>query len=246
MTRLDFDLTFLVRDLTWLKKTPTCPSLDHVKDNAEKHFKLDADNNRKRKEWLTDEILQIVDKKSLAFVEWQNARGTSTETACKTKYRRLRKLVKIKTDERQTEYWDEVCEEIEKAIKLNDPATAFGIVWRLRGGSKRVENMPIKDKNGVLLLNSADRLKRWKEYFDDLLNVPSTVDQPLIDNIEEQQLTLREERRQNAVPTIQEVKAALLQMKSPKAPGNDEITVDLLKAGGAPVVSWLHSIFMDV
>lgn len=39
----------------------------------------------KRKEWLTDEILQVVYKKSLAFIEWQNAQGTLTETACKNK-----------------------------------------------------------------------------------------------------------------------------------------------------------------
>lgn len=129
-----------------------------LKDNAEKHFKTDSNTSKKRKEWLTDEILKIVDKKSLVFVEWQNARGTPTELARKNKYRRLRKLVKTKIDERQIEYWDEVCEQIEKAVKLNDPATAFGIIRRLRGGSKRVENMPIKNKNGVLLVNSADRL----------------------------------------------------------------------------------------
>ncbi|CAF1602087.1 unnamed protein product, partial [Didymodactylos carnosus] len=117
---------------------------------------------------------------------------------------------------------------------------------RLRGGNKRVENMPIKDKNGALLVNSTDRLQRWREYFAELLNVPSAVDQVLTDSIPESQLTRSEEKRQSAVPTIQEVETALKQMKSRKAPGDDGVTADLLKAGGAPVVRWLYEIFTDV
>ncbi|CAM4739994.1 unnamed protein product [Rotaria magnacalcarata] len=35
-------------------------------------------------------------------------------------------------------------------------------------------------------------------------------------------------------------------MKSRKAPGNDGITADLLKAGGLPVAIWLHEIFVDI
>ena len=37
-------------------------------------------------------------------------------------------------DRRQTEYWDEISEEIEASIKNNDPATAYVMFKRLRGG----------------------------------------------------------------------------------------------------------------
>jgi len=39
-----------------------------MKTNAEKVFKTDNNKFRKRKEWLTDEILEIVEKKATAFV----------------------------------------------------------------------------------------------------------------------------------------------------------------------------------
>ena len=39
---------------------------------------------------------------------------------------------------------------------------------------------------------------------------------------------------------------ALKQMKSGKAPGNDEITADLLKAGGMPVLKWLYHLFVEI
>ncbi|CAF1203414.1 unnamed protein product [Adineta steineri] len=219
--------------------------VEHLKIHAEKYFKLDNNTNRKRKEWLTDEILQIVDQKSLAFLNWQNHRGTKLEAKTRSKYKQLRKLAKKKIDARQIEYWDEICEEVENSIKLNDPANAFSIIRRLRGGSKRVENMPIKDRNGNLLLNSSDRLERWREYFHELFNVPSIVDQKIIDEIQIGTLS-EEEKRQNAAPSIEEVRKALFQMKSRKAPGNDEITADLLKAGGEPVIHWLYGIFVDI
>ncbi|CAF5225121.1 unnamed protein product, partial [Rotaria magnacalcarata] len=101
-----------------------------------------------------------------------------------------------------------------------------------------MENMPIKDKHGKLILNSTDQLERWREFFDDLLNVSTVVDLQLIDQIKIKIIEKNDEERQNMQPTISEVRKALNQMKSRKAPGNDEITADLLKAGGEPVIKW--------
>ncbi len=220
--------------------------VEYLKENAEKHFKLTKNNNKNRKEWMTDEILQIVDQKSLAFIKWQNHRGTKLEMKHRNKYKRLRKLVKMKIDARQAEYWDEICEEIEKSIKSNDPAAAFSMIRRLRGGNKRVDNMPIRDKNGKLLVTSSDRLVRWREFFDELLNVPQLVNPDLINEIPIPSLSKVEENRQNAELSIEEIRKALCQMKSRKAPGNDEVTADIFKAGGPPVLRWLYEIFTGV
>ena len=123
--------------------------------------------------------MQIVSKISLAFVEWQNARGTTSEITAKNNYWRLRKLVKKKIDERQTEYWDAVCEGIEKPIKLNDLATTFAAIRRLRG---------------LTVYNDEESISTI------FLMYPSNLDQDLMNNIEE--------KRQNIFPTIQEIKTA--------------------------------------
>ncbi|CAF4230155.1 unnamed protein product [Rotaria magnacalcarata] len=220
--------------------------LSQLKEKAEQHFPVDKNSNRKRKEWLTTDILKIVDQKAQAFIEWQNNRGSKLEPKYQKKYERLRKTVKTMTEQRQVEYWDEVCEDIEKSIKNNDPATAFSIIRRLRGGSKRVENIPVQDKNGKLLVNSRDTLKRWGEFFCETLNVCALIDQNLIDQIQILTLSTTEEHRQNAQPSIEEVRKAINQMKSRKAPGSDEVTVDILKAGGESVIRWLFYFFTDV
>jgi hypothetical protein len=46
----------------------------------------------------------MVEKKSSAYLIWQNYLGTSAEKKCKNKYIRYRKLVKSMVNKRQTEY----------------------------------------------------------------------------------------------------------------------------------------------
>jgi hypothetical protein len=195
---------------------------------------------------LTEDILKVLDQKSIAFVEWQNNRGSKLESKCEKNYKRLRKIAKRMIEHRQKEYWDEVCEDIERSIRNNDRVTVFSIIRRLKGGGKRVENSPVQDKNGKLLMNSKDTLERWREFFSESLNVSSMIDQNLIDQIEIPSLSAFEEHRQNALPSIEEVRKALSQMKSRKAPGSDEVTIDILKAGDEPVIRWLLNLFTDV
>ena len=80
--------------------------LSQIKEKAKQHFPVDKNSNRKRKEWLTDDILKVIDQKSKAFVEWQNNRGSEAESKCHNTYKRLRKKAKIMTERCQEEFWD--------------------------------------------------------------------------------------------------------------------------------------------
>ena len=134
--------------------------LSQIKERAKHNFYVDKSTNRKKKEWLTSDILKVIDQKAVAYVEWHNSRGSTLEFNFYKNYKRLRKMVTKMTEHRQEEYWDDVFENIEKSIKNNDPVTAFPIIRRLRGGSKRDENVPVQDKSGKILVNSRDTLKR--------------------------------------------------------------------------------------
>ena len=149
-------------------------------------------------------------------------------------------------EHRQIQYWDEICEDIEHSIKNNDPVTAFSIIRRLKGGGKRDTNIPVQDKSGKVLINPKDTMNRWREFFHETLNVNTSIDHQLIDEIQVPTLSATEVYKQNAPISVDEVRKALNQMKSRKAPGSDEITADILKAGGEPVIQWLFKFFTDV
>ena len=219
--------------------------VNYVPQTSTTLFQQDT-NTKKRKEWLTDEIMDIVNKKSKAFLEWQNFRGTSLESKYRNNYCLYRNLAKRKIEARQVEYWDELSLEIENAIKQHDPTTAYAMIRRLRGGRAKIENLPIIDKQENLLTNSKDRLDRSREYFNDLLNVPSNVDSSTYQRISPVSISSLEQQRQDKIPTLDEVQCAIKQMKNGKAPGNDGITADTIKAGGLPMAKWLHEIFVDI
>lgn len=105
-----------------------------LKESANKHLKLEKNDHQRQKEWLTKEILDAVEQKSTTYLKWQQHRGSIMEQKYRKKYVIERKLVKTLIDKRQIEYWDELSVEIESAIKQHDPATAYAMIRRLRGG----------------------------------------------------------------------------------------------------------------
>ncbi|CAF1586116.1 unnamed protein product [Rotaria magnacalcarata] len=107
--------------------------------------------------------------------------------------------------------------------------------------------MSVKNKKGTMLLRSDEKLERWREHFEELLvNINSAVGTHTIDSISIPNISTLEIQRQDKIPTLEEIQLALSQMKSKKAPGNDGITVDILKAGGTPVLIWLKELFVEM
>lgn len=122
----------------------------------------------------------------------------------------------------------------------------YAIIRRLRGGRQRIEQMPILDKQERLQCNADERLERFREFFSELFNVNSTIDPSIVNEIQPSNISTTEKLRQEKPPARAEVQTALRPMKSGKAAGNDEITADLLQAGGTAVLQWLQMLFVDI
>lgn len=217
----------------------------HVQELGDKYFKQDQHTQR-YKRWMTDEIKDLINQKSISFLDWQNHIGNAKEETYQKRYRSLAKLVKKKVKIRQVEYWDEVSQEIEDSIKQHDQSTAYAMIRRLSGRNKQNIQMPIKDKDDHLLTTSTERLNRWREYFYELLNEPTKVDPAIIEEISTPDIESTAKEQQEKPPTLQEVLQAIKQMKNHKAPGKDNLTAEILKAGGTTTAKWLHEIIYDI
>ena len=83
----------------------------------------------------------------------------------------------------------------------------------------------------------ADQLNRWKEYFEELVNRPSTDEPP------DKPLTETPLRINTDSPSEQEIRRAILQLKNGKAPGPDGIPPEAIKADTEISVDYLHWLF---
>ena len=93
----------------------------------------------------------------------------------------------------------------------------------------------IKDENGNVMVNSEAVLKRWKEYFEKLMNEENNRD-PRIEEAE----VVNEEVK---CVSREEVKNPLRRMKKGKAVGPDELPVEVWKCMGKMGIKFLTRLF---
>ena len=106
---------------------------------------------------------------------------------------------------------------------------------RDRAGKDVLHVRVIKDENGNVMVNSEAVLKKWKEYFEKLMNEKNDRD-PRTEEAE----VVNEEV--NCV-SREEVKNALRRMKKGKAVGPDELPVEVWKCMGEMGMMFLTRLF---
>jgi hypothetical protein len=81
-----------------------------------------------------------------------------------------------------------------------------------------------RDKEGNLIGEEVEIRDRWKEYFEELLNMKSTGSEGEEEELERYTNVEPEVER----PTIQELIDAIKYLKNNKAPGEDAITAEMM------------------
>ena len=178
---------------------------------------------RRTQPWISDECLDLVaERKRIKHVDFEQ-------------YRRLNQEVRLKMKIEREVYWNDVAAEMEEAASRHEYRTLYQTLQRLGGKTKSI-NDNIRKTDGKFVSSSSDRLQRWREFFHELYNhdppAGPAADPPQID---QPQIPFPVD-----VPTIAEVKAAVKSLKNGKAPGIDQITAEMIKAGGDILLQRLH------
>jgi hypothetical protein len=93
-----------------------------------------------------------------------------------------------------------------------------------------------KHENGNLLAGPQNILNRWKNFFNQVLNVHGVHD------VRQMYIQTAEPLVQE--PSIVEVKTAIGKLKSYKSPGTDQILAELIKAGAETLCPEIHKLFV--
>ena len=130
---------------------------------------------------------------------------------------------------------------MEEDLRGNNSHNLFRMVRELEAGPRKHVNA-VKDKNGNILCKNKEVIERWREHFNEHLNREFPHDEAALDTLHF--LPVMVEEVENI--TEDEVRDAVARLKNRKAPGQDMITGEVLKKGGATMIKVLHRIFCKV
>ena len=184
-------------------------------------------SSEKRTPWWNQEVKEAIRAKKVAYKAWL-ANKSSLEL--RSQYSEARKATATKVKLSKERAWKEFGERLDDDFK-----TANKVFWqtirRLLGKRSRAA-LFIEDSNGVTLKDQDTILNRWRDYFSDLLN---PVDATPI-QIHEEQVG------EDIQITEADVNAVIKSLKTGKAPGEDDIRPEMLKAMNIYGVRWLTRV----
>ena len=98
----------------------------------------------------------------------------------------------------------------------------------------------MKDADGVVITSVEEQTQLWKTHFETILNKEAPIEVEDIPERDDDLLVNMDP------PTANEVKSAIDNMKSGKAPGADGVSAEMLKAGGDIITETLTEIFKEI
>lgn len=191
----------------------------------------------KRNNWFDDECQQTLDDKNAARL-----RNLSRFTrAGEAEYRSKRNFEKKLFRRKKRQQDREVLIEIERFGNQKETRNFYRKVNESRNGYSQ-QPLLCRDKNGLVLADEERCIRRWAEYFKELLNPR----RPSNRNDENNDLPFHTAQPYVAEPTIQEVENEILKLKNFKAPGIDNIPGELFKNGGNALCMEMHELIKRI
>ena len=187
---------------------------------------------KKTTPWWTEEVRSVVKEKMRLFRIWMKRRPED-----RIEYELARNRAETVKKKEKNGVWEKIGEDL-KADHAGTKKLLYSMAKNYRSSAKE-QTHAIEDENGQLLVQPDDIAKRWKEYFDELLNVQGSedlgVDVDLEDDLEEVIEDI----------TGSEILGAIARMKRGKATGDDDLLVEIGKEAGEESQKLLLTIMQN-
>lgn len=201
--------------------------------------KVICGTKRKNTAWWCEEVKVAVGRKMALFRRWMKTRRINDRQA----YVEARGNVEVIKRRAKAEVWRKIGQDLEADLN-GTRKLLYSMAKNYRKGNSDC-TYAIADRGGYnLLVEGQEIAGRWREYFQELLNVPEEEEEDgegNADGVEgnEEEVVADVARE----ITTEEVQSAILRMKNGKATGEDGLPAEIFKAAGAVGVEWLTMIF---
>ncbi|KAK3524991.1 hypothetical protein QTP86_012202 [Hemibagrus guttatus] len=205
-----------------------------IRETGRKVLGVSSGRRKEDKEtwWWNEEVQDSVQRKRLAKKKWDMDRTEEN----RQEYKELQRRVKREVSKAKQKAYDELYTRLDTREGEKD-------LYRLarqrdRDGKDVQQVRVIKDRDGRVLTSEESVQRRWKEYFEELMNEENEREKRVegVNSVEQKVDKIRKD----------EVRKALKRMKSGKAVGPDDIPVEVWKCLGKAAVEFLASLFNRV
>ncbi|KAK3517044.1 hypothetical protein QTP70_033834, partial [Hemibagrus guttatus] len=205
-----------------------------IRETGRKVLGVSSGRRKEDKEtwWWNEEVQDSIQRKRLAKKKWDMDRTEEN----RQEYKELQRRVKREVSKAKLKAYDELYTRLDTREGEKD-------LYRLarqrdRDGKDVQQVRVIKDRDGRVLTSEESVQRRWKEYFEELMNEENEREKRVegVNSVEQKVDKIRKD----------EVRKALKRMKSGKAVGPDDIPVEVWKCLGEAAVEFLTSLFNRV
>ncbi|KAK3545194.1 hypothetical protein QTP70_001835 [Hemibagrus guttatus] len=205
-----------------------------IRETGRKVLGVSSGRRKEDKEtwWWNEEVQDSVQRKRLAKKKWDMDRTEEN----RQEYKELQRRVKREVSKAKQKAYEELYTRLDTREGEKD-------LYRLarqrdRDGKDVQQVRVIKDRDGRVLTSEQSVQRRWKEYFEELMNVENEREKRVegVNSVEQKVDNIRKD----------EVRKALKRMKSGKAVGPDDIPVEVWKCLGEAAVEFLANLFNRV
>ncbi|MCJ8728282.1 hypothetical protein PDJAM_G00002700 [Pangasius djambal] len=182
--------------------------------------------------WWNEEVQDSIQRKRLAKKKWDMDRTEGN----RQEYKELQRRVKREVSKAKQEAYDELYTRLDTREGQKD---LYRLARQRDRDEKDVQQVRvIKDRDGSMLTSEESVQRRWKEYFEELMNEENERENRVegVTSVEQKVDKIRKDQ----------VRKALKRMKSGKAVGPDDIPVEVWKCLGEAAVEFLTSLFNRV
>ncbi|KAK3524360.1 hypothetical protein QTP70_028024, partial [Hemibagrus guttatus] len=205
-----------------------------IRETGRKVLGVSSGRRKEDKEtwWWNEEVQDSIQRKRLAKKKWDMDRTEEN----RQEYKELQRRVKREVSKAKQMAYDELYTRLDTREGEKD-------LYRLarqrdRDGKDVQQVRVIKDRDGRVLTSEESVQRRWKEYFEELMNEENEREKRVegVNSVEQEVDKIGKD----------EVRKALKRMKSGKAVGPDDIPVEVWKCLGEAAVEFLSSLFNRV
>lgn len=191
----------------------------------------------KSKPWITDKSWKLIDERRDIKMKIESTHSERIKERLKADYKEKDKGVKKSVREDKRKWIADKAKTAQTAAENGWQKELHDVVKQLTGKSYR-QTAAVKGKEGKLLKSKSDRLARWKEHFQEVLNREAPDQPPEEGEDKPDELDIDVE-----APNLEEIQKAVNSLKNGKAPGVDQVTAEMLKADSKTTSSEFKKIF---